>query len=140
MDDALLSEIGARAIYLHLARRYRRDDFQSLLLRLNEEGAESIARLQALMRDMGGRPRRTSLRRRVLARALAMLSSVFGLRFVLRICMDAEETVARWYAEYALFLMRLGEIERARTCEDLGRVKSRRAQTLSAWVTNLDRS
>jgi hypothetical protein len=140
MDDALLSEIGARAIYLHLARRYRRDDFQSLLLRLNEEGAESIARLQALMRDMGGRPRRTSLRRRVLARVLAMLSSVFGLRFVLRICMDAEETVARWYAEYALFLMRLGEIERARTCEDLGRVKSRRAQTLSAWVTNLDRS
>jgi hypothetical protein len=140
MDDALLSEIGARAIYLHLARRYRRDDFQSLLLRLNEEGAESIARLQALMRDMGGRPRRTSLRRRVLARVLAMLSSVFGLRFVLRICMDAEETVARWYAEYALFLMRLGEIERAGTCEDLGRVKSRRAQTLSAWVTNLDRS
>ena len=137
MHHALLSEIGARSIYDHLARNYERADLRSLLLLLNDEGADSIRQLQALMIDMGGRPRRTSFRRRALARGLALVSRGVGLRFVLRICLDAEETVGRWYTDYAHFLRELGEPERASICEELARVKSRHAQALAAWVTNL---
>lgn len=139
MRLALLSEIGARAIYDHMRRRAGDPDLEELLTRLNQTGAESVARLQALIRDLGGRPRRTSFRRRALARALAMSSRVTGRRIVLRICLHAEETVGRWYGAYAQFLLRLGDVERARTCEELRRVKRVHAQALGAWVSNMRR-
>lgn len=137
MKLALLSEIGARSIYDHLRRHVRDEELRAVLVQLNEEGAESVRRLRELVQELGGRPRRTSFRRRALARALALASRVIGVRIVLRICLNAEETVGRWYQQYALFLLRLDDPERARVCQDLARVKQTHAQTLGAWVTNL---
>jgi rubrerythrin len=139
MKLALLSEIGARAIYDHMRRRVQDEDLRSLMVELNEAGLESVRRLRELMIDLGARPRRTSFRRRALARGLALASRVIGVRFVLRVCMNAEETVGRWYQEYALYLLRLEDPERAKTCQDLAQVKQRHAQALGAWVGNLTR-
>ncbi len=139
MHLALLSEIGARSIYDHLRRRIRDPELNSLLERLNESGKDSIQRLQDLIRGMGGRPRRTSFRRRTLARVLALTSRITGYRFVLRVCLNAEDTVGRWYAEYASFLARLGDSERALICEELCQIKRAHAQALGAWVSNMAR-
>ena len=137
MKLALLSEIGARAIYNHLGRHAHDEDLKSMLGKLNQEGAEVVVRLQDLIRGLGGRPRRTSFRRRAMARILALASRMIGMRPVLRVCLNAEETVERWYGEYCLFLMRLGDRERARTCTELAEIKHLHAQALSAWIQNL---
>ena len=139
MRLALLSEIGARSVTDHLSRRVRDPDLARLLVRLNEEGADSVTRLRRLMTSMGAQPRRTSFRRRALARALAYGSHVTGPRPVLRICADAAESLARWYAEYAQFLLRLGDRPRAQVCEDLRRVKTLHAQALRAFASNVAR-
>ena len=139
MRLALLSEIGARAIYDHLSRHVKDPDLQALLVEHNETGAQNVERLRELMIGLGARPRRTSFRRRALARALALASRVIGVRVVLRIVMNAEETVSRWYQEYAMFLLRLGDEPRARICQELSGVKSRHAQAVGAWVSNLAR-
>lgn len=137
---ALLSEIGARAVYDHIARRARDRELAGLAAGMNREGVDLVARVQELMRGMGGRPRRTSFRRRALARLLVHGAPVIGGRRVLRVVRDAEQTVGRWYAEYALFLVRLGDRERAHAFEELRAVKERRAAALGAWVDNLARS
>lgn len=139
MRLALLSEIGARSIYDHLRRCVKDPELRALMVEHNETGAANVARLRGLMISMGARPRRTSFRRRVLARALALASRVIGVRVVLRVVMHAEETVSRWYQEYALFLMRLGDEPRAQVCQELAGVKQRHAQALGAWVSNLAR-
>ncbi|MEM9379413.1 MAG: hypothetical protein AAGB93_05630 [Planctomycetota bacterium] len=139
VQQALLSEIGARAVYDHIARRARDEELGSLAGGLNQEGVEIVEAVQALIRSMGGRPRRTSLRRRALARGLVAIGAVVGARPVLRLVRHAEETVGRWYAEYALFLVRIGDAERARAFEDLRAKKERRALVLGAWVDNIAR-
>ena len=88
VEQALLSEIGARAVYDHIARRARDEDLGRLADELNREGIE---------------------------------------------------IVGRWYAEYALFLVRIGDPDRARAFEDLRARKERRALVLGAWVDNLAR-
>ena len=113
---------------------------RALVGRLNLEGAGTVERLQELIRGMGGRPRRTSLRRRALARALALGSWVVGTRLVLRICHNAGETVGRWYAEYGVFLARLGDADRSRECEALAQTKRLHAQALAAWLANARRT
>lgn len=137
---ALLSEIGARAVFDHIARRARDEEIGSFAQGLNREGIDLVARLQDLIRGMGGQPRRTSFRRRALARLLVHGAPVLGTRRVLRIVRDAERTVGRWYAEYALFLVRIGDTERGRAFEELRAAKERRACALSAWVDNLVRA
>lgn len=139
MHLALLSEIGARSIYDHLGRIARDPELRAVLERLNHQGAESVTRLRELMIGLGGRPRRTSFRRRALARALSWTSRVTGMRPALRICQNAEETVSRWYAEYEIFLARIGDAERARVCGELARVKRLHSQALGAWVSNIHR-
>ncbi|MCP3917830.1 MAG: hypothetical protein GY711_19975 [bacterium] len=62
-----------------------------------------------------------------------------GPRPALRICMNASETVSRWYGEYALFLVRIGDTTRAEVCEELRWFKVLHAQALGAWVTNIKR-
>ena len=49
-------------------------------------------------------------------------------------CSPAESAVSRWYREYAVHLVRVGELAEARTCEALSQVKTRHAQVLGAWV------
>jgi len=135
----LLSEIGARAVYDHIARRARDPELARLATELNQEGVDLVAAVQELMRSMGGRPRRTSLRRRALARLLVMSTRVTGARPALRLIRSAEETVSRWYGDYAVFLVKLGDHERAAAFEELRLVKQRRALILGAWVDNLVR-
>jgi len=136
---ALLSEIGARALTDHLARKVRDHELQRLASVLNTEGIALVAEVQQLVRDMGGRPRRTSLRRRALARALVAARHVLGLRAVLRLLQHQEESLARWYGEYAQFLARIGEHVRAASFEKLCATKRRRAAAVSAWVSNMAR-
>jgi hypothetical protein len=136
---ALLSEIGARALTDHLARRVRDPDLQRLASALNTEGIELVAEVQQLVRDMGGRPRRTSFRRRALARALVAARYVLGVRAVLRLLQHQEETLARWYGEYALYLARIGEPVRAASFDTLRATKRRRAEAVATWVTNMAR-
>jgi uncharacterized protein (TIGR02284 family) len=136
---ALLSEIGARALTDHLARKVRDPDLQRLASTLNQEGIELVTELQQLVRDMGGRPRRTSLRRRALARALVAARHFIGLRAVLRLLQHQEETLARWYGEYAHYLARIGESVRAASFETLRATKLRRAEAVATWVSNMAR-
>ena len=140
VELALLSEIGARAVFDHIARRSRDGDLGRMAEGMNREGIDLVARVQELIREMGGRPRRTSFRRRALARLLVRGAPIIGPRRILRIVRDAELTVGRWYAEYALFLVRLGDEERALAFEELRAAKERRAMALSAWVDNLARA
>lgn len=136
---ALLSEIGARALTDHLTRKVRDPELGRLAEELNEEGVHLVARVQQLLRDMGARARRTSLRRRALARALVAGRRVVGLRTVLRLLQHQEETLARWYGEYALFFARIDEEPRAAAFEELRVAKTRRAQAVATWVHNMAR-
>lgn len=136
---ALLSEIGARSVFDHIARRSRDQELATVATRLNEDGIYLVARVQELIRSMGGKPRRTSFRRRALARILVHGVPVTGLRPPLRLIRHAEETVARWYAQYAVFLVQIGDHERAQAFEDLRAIKERHAQTIGAWVNNIGR-
>ncbi|MEC8511812.1 MAG: hypothetical protein VX015_06675 [Planctomycetota bacterium] len=140
VELALLSEIGARAVFDHIARRSQDADLGRMAEGMNREGIDLVARVQELIREMGGRPRKTSFRRRALARLLVRGAPIIGPRRILRIVRDAESTVGRWYAEYALFLVRLGDEERALAFEELRAAKERRAMALSAWVDNLARA
>ncbi|QDV06269.1 hypothetical protein Poly30_17770 [Planctomycetes bacterium Poly30] len=136
---ALLSEIGARSVFDHIARRARDPELAVVAKQLNEDGIWLVARVQELIRSMGGKPRRTSFRRRALARVLVHGVPITGPRPALRLIRHAEETVARWYAQYALFLVRIGDHERAQAFEDLRAIKIRHAQTIGAWVDNIGR-
>ncbi len=139
MRSAFLSEVGARTVYAHLAKRRGREDLQLLLERLAQESEQILDRLRALMIGLGGVPKRTSLRRRFLAAALARLAPVIGIRPILQLCQHAEETVAGWYLRYAAFLCETRDEAPARICEELAGAKRLHAQALSAWLSNLRR-
>ncbi len=136
---ALLSEIGARSVMDHIARRAADEDLATVAREINEDGIILVERVQALIRSMGGKPRRTSFRRRALARVLVYGAPITGPRPPLRLIKHAEETVARWYAQYAVFLVRIGDHERAQAFEDLRVIKERHAQIIGAWVNNIGR-
>ena len=134
MRRALLAEFGARAIYGQLARVVHDDVLVDVLTRMREEEGLQIERLRALMIALGARPRRRSLRRRLLAAALAYTTPIFGRRFALRTCHEAENTASRWYAQYREYLARCGEQAHAQTCGELSLIKLRHAQALLAWL------
>lgn len=136
---ALLSEIGARSVFDHIARRAGDEELATVAKELNEDGILLVKRVQELIRSMGGKPRRTSFRRRALARVLVYGAPVTGPRSALRLIKHAEETVARWYARYAVFLVRIGDHERAQAFEELRATKERHAQIIGAWVNNIGR-
>lgn len=139
MRDALLSELGARAVYSRLVARIQDEELRRVLARLAEDEVEQIERLRALMRRLGARPRKRSLRRIAAARALVSFRRLFGVRFALRVCLDAEWTVSRWYAKYADYLRRVGHMDDAAVCDELALTKRRHAQVLQAWVELLPR-
>ncbi len=136
---ALLSEIGARAVYDHIERRARDEELARFAGEMNREGVEIVERVQELLRGMGTRPRRTSFRRRALARILVHGARFTGARPVLRLIRHAEETAGRWYGDYALFLVRIGDHGRARAFHELRAKKERRALVMGAWVDNIAR-
>jgi hypothetical protein len=66
---------------------------------------------------------------------LIALSTRFGgMPLALRLCLESERTVERWYLEYANHLESTGERELALRCETLASTKGRHARALSAWV------
>ena len=139
MGLALLSEIGARSVCHHLQARVRDPKLAELLQRINEEGVHNVTEVQQLIRDLGGKPRRTSFRRRALARALTWMAPIVGARPVLRIVHNGADTLSRWYRLYANYLVQAGDPEHARMCERLSRRKNHHAQALDAWIRHMPR-
>lgn len=137
MRLALLGEYGAEEAYRALARRAPEGELRDLLGRLVEEERAQAERLVVLMRTLGGKPPRGSLRRRLAARLLVGATFLTGPRLALRVCREAELTAARWYREYANHLARTGEFGAARECEDLRAVKERHARLLGPFVAAL---
>ena len=134
MNLALLAELGARSIYADLIGLSRDEELRKVLARLLQEEQEQIADLARMMAELGGRPRTKSLRRRLLAGALARLSPLIGRRVVLRVCAQAEDKASRWYNHFQHHLLGLGEADHARTCSRLSLTKRRHAQALQTWV------
>lgn len=134
MREALLAEIGALATYRRLARRTGDESLRPLLLSFYRDELRQIARLRDVMRSLGGNPRRRSLRRYIAARLLSLSARLYGPRFALRVCMEAERSVSRWYARYAHVLARSGELEAARHCAQLSMQKRNHAIALQTWV------
>ncbi len=139
MGLALLSEIGARSVCHHLQARVKDDQLAELLQRINEEGVRNVSEVQQLIRELGGKPRRTSFRRRALARALTWMAPIVGARPVLRIVHNGADTLSRWYRLYANYLVQAGDTEHARMCERLSRRKRHHAQALDAWIRHMPR-
>ena len=137
MQLALRSEFGASYIYPALARITRDDELARVLDQLHLESREAVATLRSIMTELGGRPARGRFRRWVAAWVLALSSPLTGMRLPLRICFEAETTVARWYSQYANYLVQVGDVERARICRDLGDAKQRHGQVLETWVRHL---
>jgi rubrerythrin len=133
---ALRSELGARSLYPWLARRAREPELVEVLSQFAKDTDLQISQLRQLMVGLGcAAPERS--RRRALASALiALLTVFFGLRFALRLCVDAEETVARWYERFAHRFAGEGRIELARRVEPWGQVKRRHADVLRAFLAH----
>ncbi len=134
MHLALLAEFGALSMYGYLSRRARDVELSGLLARFRHEEEEQIDCLRGLMQELGGRPPARSLRRRLAAWLLYLATWIGGTRIALRLCLESEETIARWYAQYARHLVRAGLVEHAGTCEALSVTKRRHALALQAWV------
>ena len=136
MRLALLSEHGARAIYRDLARRAPPRELRQVLAQLALESDAQVGELERAMQALGGRQPRGSLRRTLLARTLAAASPILGRRLVLRICAQAADRAARWYAYFQLYLLRIGEPELASRCGRMSEVRRRHARLLETWVWN----
>lgn len=139
LEGALLAEFGARSIYAAITRYTHDRALIDMLAKLRQEQDDVVPRVQALIRELGARPKRKSWRRVVLANALAAWAWPFSVRLPLRVCADAEETRARWYGHFRDYFHALGEVARAETCGELQAIKLRHAQALQAWVVHLPR-
>lgn len=133
---ALLAEFGARAIYRRLGRLASDPELRRVLAGFALEEDRQIELLRASLSALGVRPARASLRRTLLAEALAWTGPMVGMRPALRICLEAEDSAARSYAHFQEHLARLGERDVARSCGELALTKRRHAQALDAWVAN----
>lgn len=134
MHLALLAEFGAHALYGFLAQRSGDVELSSLLVRFRAEEEEQIDRLRKLIVALGGSPPARSLRRRLAAWLLYLTTWFGGRRIAMRLCLESEETIARWYAQYAVYLGEAGFAGHARTCGALSLTKRRHALALQAWV------
>lgn len=133
---ALLAEFGARAIYHRLARMVRDPELARLLESFEVDEREQIDDLRALMTTLGLKPAAKSRRRRALAEVLAATSLVLGSRLALRVCVEAEEKRARWYAHIHEFLIRRGERRFDDQLQRMCTLKQVHAQALAAWLAN----
>jgi len=134
MHLALLSEFGAHSMYGFLARRSDDAELSELLARFQAEEEEQIGRLRALILALGGTAPTRSRRRRFAAWLLYLAAGIGGRRLAMRLCLESEETVGRWYAHYAAYLGEAGLADHARTCGSLSLTKRRHALALQAWV------
>lgn len=136
MRLALLAEFGAGAVYADLSRWLRDSELKQLLEGLAQESAEQARQLAETMRALGGDPPRSSVRRRLLAAALALSTPILSRRMVLRICASAADKASRWYAYFQIHLLELGLFDQAAACARLSEVRRTHAQALDGWVQN----
>lgn len=136
LDEALRSEHGALVAYRRLAKLVRDPDLARVLATFVDDELRQIAELSSTIQALGLAPARASLRRRLLAEALAFSVRAIGPRFALRVCREAEETRARWYAHLGGFLRDLGERRFDASFQRMSLLKQHHAQTLGAWVHN----
>ncbi|QDU66971.1 hypothetical protein [Engelhardtia mirabilis] len=134
MGFALRSEFGAYSIYMLLPLVARNAELRRLLVALRDEQREQVAGLRALISDLGGNPPASRWTRAVAAWGLFAITPVVGSRFALRLCLEAERTVMRWYAEYAIHLAERGLIEPAIRCREFCMVKRIHASRLGTFV------
>lgn len=137
MHLALRSELGARTIYPLLRRVTRDAELKRVLEKLYDDEVEQVRRMRGLMKELGAHPPAWSFRRTLASWAVALATPIFGMRFALRLCHDAESAVARWYGAYRDHFMERGETERGQLCDELSQTKTRHAQNLGAWVQNV---
>ncbi len=140
MSGALRSELGARTAYSSLAWRLSGTEVEGVLRRMHAEEREAITMLSGLLKKLGARPRRWSLRRWAAAWGLTLTTFLTGARFALRTCGEAEEAVSRWYREFERIFAEGGDVEAAEQFGRLYRLKQLHAQTLDTWVENLPRA
>jgi rubrerythrin len=133
---ALRSEQGAGALYPWLARRAREPELADVLRELAKDATQQIAELRRLLADLAIDAPLRGRRRQLASLAIAALTLVFGLRFALRLSLDAEETVARWYDSFAHRFHGTGEFERARLCDGWAQRKRRHADVLRAFLAH----
>lgn len=134
MGFALRSEFGAYSIYTLLPLVARTGELRRLLVAMRDEQREQIVGLRRLIVDLGGSAPASRWTRAAAAWGLFAVTPVVGMRFSLRLCLEAERTITRWYAEYALHLAERGYFEPARRCGELGMVKRIHAARLGTFV------
>lgn len=132
---ALRSELGARSLYPWLARRAREPELAEVLRQLAHDTHAQISEVRRLLAELGVDAPSRSRRRAVASAGIALLTMFLGLRFALRICVDAEETVARWYERFAHRFAAEGRIELARRVEAWGLAKRRHADVLRTFLS-----
>lgn len=137
MQRALRAEFGAQSIYALLPALTRDRELARLLRELRAQQKEHIELLRGAIESLGGRAPQSRWRRSVAAWALFASTPVLGLRFALRLCEEAAATVARWHAEYAMYLARAGRLEEARACQTISRQRLRQHYALRAWTENI---
>lgn len=134
LDEALRAEFGARAIDLLLARSSSDAELARLFATLAEEQDAQLARLQALINDLGGRARSHCRRRGVLARLLHATRFLGGRKLTLRLCHDAAESLEYRYLGCGRYFAATGALGLAQRCSELATTKARHARALSTWV------
>jgi rubrerythrin len=134
LERALRSEIGARTFYPLLARRVADAELAGVLAEFALEQRVQVERLSALTTALGRRARARCLRRSALAWALYALTFVGARPLALRLCHEAERTLARGYDAFLAFFAASARAAEAQALEQLGETKRRHARTLEAWV------
>jgi hypothetical protein len=136
LELALKAEFGARALYARLARDRRDPELAGVLAEFADEQREQIADVRRVLELAGATPATDSRRRRWLAALLAAARVVIGRRVILRICADAEQTRAVWYARFAEHYALTARIELAKLCQRCATRAARHGDALGAWVAN----
>ncbi len=137
MQHALRSEFGAQSAYSLLPTWTRDPELRRVLLRFRDQQKEHVESLRAVIEELGQRAPKSRWTRSVAAWGLFLVTPVLGMRFALRLCAEAADTVSRWYAEYTAHLLEHGRLEPARTCQEIGRQRARQAQVLRAFIEHL---
>jgi hypothetical protein len=139
MRRALRSEHGAAYMYRLLRPVARDPELARVLAEMEREERELIVALRELMGRLGARTRPFSVRRTAGSLLTLGAALVLGRRFALRLCLDAELTVCRWYGEYQAFLASLGYLDAAERLGSLMTTKHRHAQILETWIEHAGR-
>lgn len=122
-------------MYSRLATRMRDPELAQVIERFHEDETQIIESLRRVLAALGcARIPQKSRRRALLSWCLALTSRGRSSSLALRACVDSENVIARWYAEYARYLVAAGRTAEARTCEELAGIKLRHARILEAWV------